>query len=66
MATLVSLIFLTGSLSAQAPAQDPFALQWQVHNHYRSAANPHYWKNRIPVPGYWQQDVHYRIRAVLN
>lgn len=33
---------------------------------YRSATNPHYWKNRPPYPGYWQQDVHYTIKAELN
>ncbi len=25
-----------------------------------------YWKNRIPQPGYWQQDVHYTIQAVID
>ena len=33
---------------------------------YRSATNPHYWKNRKPYEGYWQQDVHYSIKAELN
>src|SRR3974377_415686 len=33
---------------------------------YRSASNPHYWKNRPPFPGYWQQDVDYKIKAKLN
>lgn len=33
---------------------------------YRSATNPYYWKNRKPVEGYWQQDVHYSIKAELN
>lgn len=33
---------------------------------YRSATNPHYWKNRPPHPGYWQQDVHYTIKAEIN
>ena len=27
-------------------------------NTYRNADNPHYWKNRPPYEGYWQQDVH--------
>jgi aminopeptidase N len=35
-------------------------------NEYRSADNPLYWKNRPPFPGYWQQDVHYRINATIN
>ncbi len=33
---------------------------------YRSATNPLYWKNRKPYEGYWQQDVHYNIKAELN
>lgn len=33
---------------------------------YRSSSNPLYWKNRKPVEGYWQQDVHYNIRANLD
>ena len=33
---------------------------------YRSVTNPLYWKNRKPIEGYWQQDVHYNIKANLN
>jgi hypothetical protein len=33
---------------------------------YRSATNPLYWKNRKPYEGYWQQDVHYSIKAEIN
>ena len=33
---------------------------------YRSATNPMYWKNRKPYEGYWQQDVHYNLKATLN
>jgi hypothetical protein len=33
---------------------------------YRSTANPFYWKNRKPHDAYWQQDVHYKIRAKLD
>ncbi len=33
---------------------------------YRSSSNKHYWKNRKPYPGYWQQDVHYTIQADIN
>ena len=28
--------------------------------------NQYYWKNRKPVEGYWQQDVHYTINARIN
>jgi aminopeptidase N len=35
-------------------------------NTFRSPANPHYWKNKLPHPGYWQQDVHYEIEAKVN
>jgi hypothetical protein len=33
---------------------------------HRSATNPLYWKNRKPFEGYWQQDVHYNIKAEIN
>ncbi|RYZ49707.1 MAG: hypothetical protein EOP49_15680, partial [Sphingobacteriales bacterium] len=33
---------------------------------YRSTKNPYYWKNRKPDPGYWQQDVHYKIDARVD
>src|SRR5205085_5203347 len=33
---------------------------------YRNSDNPFYWKNRPPFPGYWQQDVHYTIKAELD
>jgi hypothetical protein len=33
---------------------------------YSSFDNPHYWKNKLPHPGYWQQDIHYSISAKLN
>jgi hypothetical protein len=32
---------------------------------YRSVSNPFYWKNKMPYAGYWQQDVHYQIKATL-
>ncbi|MBL7939552.1 MAG: M1 family metallopeptidase [Flavobacteriales bacterium] len=35
-------------------------------NTYRNADNPYYWKNRPPRPGYWQQDVHYVIKARMD
>ena len=36
------------------------------NNPYPSPNNPHYWKNKKPYEGYWQQDVHYTINAILN
>lgn len=35
-------------------------------NDYQSKQNSHYWKNRSPFAGYWQQDVHYTIDAHIN
>ncbi len=35
-------------------------------NDFQSANNPYYWKNRLPYPGYWQQDVHYIIDAEMD
>lgn len=52
-------------LLPQAAAAQPFD---PLHppNTYRNADNPYYWKNRPPREGYWQQDVHYRIKARLD
>ncbi len=33
---------------------------------FRGAENPYYWKNRPPYPGYWQQDLDYKMEARLN
>lgn len=33
---------------------------------YRSSTNPLYWKNKKPHAAYWQQDIHYNIKAELN
>ncbi len=38
----------------------------QNDNAYRSKENRHYWQNRKPFAGYWQQDVAYRIEADVN
>lgn len=35
-------------------------------NEFQSIQNPLYWKNKKPYPSYWQQDVHYKIQAILN
>ncbi|MFH1005845.1 MAG: M1 family metallopeptidase [Bacteroidota bacterium] len=36
-------------------------------NSYRSVSNPHYWKNHsLSSDGYWQQDVHYKIKANID
>lgn len=35
-------------------------------DNFRSAGNPHYWKNKKPFEGYWQQDVHYAIKASID
>jgi len=49
------LFLISGVLPAQTEYID-----------YRSATNPLYWKNRKPYEGYWQQDVHYNLKAELN
>ena len=35
-------------------------------NDFQLTSNPHYWKNKKPYEGYWQQDVYYQIKATLN
>lgn len=48
--------------TAQGQTYDPL----QAPNSYRSAQNPNYWKNKMPFAGYWQQDVHYSIKARID
>ena len=43
-----------------------FSLSLAFTQTYRSSSNPYYWKNKKPFEGYWQQDVHYKIRASIN
>ncbi len=35
-------------------------------NNFQSKQNPLYWNNRKQFEGYWQQDVHYKMKATLN
>jgi len=56
------LLWLLFPFLAAAQPYDPL----RPPDTYRNADNPYYWKNRPPYPGYWQQDVHYRITARLD
>ena len=50
-------------------ASDLFAQAFDANrppNEYRSKGNPLYWKNKMPVAGYWQQDVYYKIDATID
>jgi hypothetical protein len=56
-------------LIASASLMPAFAQQFDaLHppNTFRQADNPYYWKNQLPYPGYWQQDVQYEIHARLD
>lgn len=33
---------------------------------YSHPDNPNYWRNKLPIEGYWQQDVAYEIKAEIN
>lgn len=58
-----SLLMIPFLLSGQGiPEDKTYAERFD----YRSSDNPWYWKNKLPFPGYWQQDVHYVINAVVN
>ena len=35
-------------------------------NTYQNDDNPNYWKNKMPHKGYWQQDIHYIIKAKID
>ncbi|MFT3886305.1 MAG: M1 family metallopeptidase [Flavobacteriales bacterium] len=62
MRNLSVLLVLLFAATATAQRFDPL----HPPDTYRDADNPYYWKNRPPYEGYWQQDVHYRIKARLD
>ncbi len=55
--SVLTAILLVISLNTSAQIND---------NVYRNTNNPLYWQNRLPEPGYWQQDVHYDIHARID
>lgn len=56
------LLFAFTAISLHAQVLD-----WGMNNEYRGSENAElYWKNRKPRENYWQQDVHYQIRAELD
>ncbi len=57
-----ALLTLLVLISCAAFAQQPTAELSQ----YQSNTNKFYWKNRTPNPGYWQQDVHYKMNVVVD
>ena len=58
------LLFLLLSIPIFVFGQD--SIPYHKANTYRSQNNPYYWKNRMPYPGYWQQDVYYNIKAKID
>ena len=61
---IFALLLLTTHYSVFTIAQSYDANH--APNEYRSKSNPLYWKNRMPFAGYWQQDVYYKIDAVIH
>jgi hypothetical protein len=57
MRLYLSFLFLCFACSSFAQLHD---------NDYRNSDNKYYWKNRIPDAAYWQQDVHYKIDALMH
>ncbi|MCB0790359.1 MAG: M1 family peptidase [Flavobacteriales bacterium] len=62
MRTFLITLLLATPLLLLAQHYDPL----HSPDTYRDPGNPYYWGNRPPAPGYWQQDVHYRITARLD
>ena len=60
-AKLLCILMFFGFL---AQAQSPFN-PLSTPNTYRQSDNPNYWQNKAPA-GYWQQDVHYSIKANID
>lgn len=59
------LLLLAALVACLAATAQPFNDRLPP-NTYRNADNPHYWRNRPPHPGYWQQDVHHLIKARVD
>jgi len=67
IAFLLFLAFGSQAAIAHNPGASQILVQTDFPNNpYPSPNNPHYWKNKKPYEGYWQQDVHYTINAILN
>ncbi len=62
MRLIYLLLFITLFVPATAQQYDAT----RPPNTYRNGDNPYYWKNKLPHPGYWQQDVHYDIKANVD
>jgi hypothetical protein len=67
---LLRILTLPILLALFAPATHaqtaPATPNTTTNNAFQNPSNPHYWKNKKPYEGYWQQDVHYTINAILN
>jgi hypothetical protein len=61
MSIRFTLLLCTVMFAAQAQ-YDPLL----PPNTFASRENPNYWKNKKPHAAYWQQDVHYTIKATLH
>jgi hypothetical protein len=59
MTRIFSLLFSLGIFSS-------IYCQAQPANNFATPSNNLYWKNRKPFEGYWQQDVHYKIKAEVD
>ncbi len=53
LSLFISLLFVSSFLISQTTA-------------YRAVENEHYWQNRTHNSDYWQQDVHYTIKAEID
>ena len=60
-AYLFFILLAFSFISYSQSKHDPFS----TPNTYRQADNPNYWKNKAPA-GYWQQDIHYTIKANID
>ncbi|MBA3648366.1 MAG: M1 family metallopeptidase [Chitinophagales bacterium] len=58
---LIAIFLLT---AMQGGAQ--YSKTDSLKNNLCNGDNQLYWKNRLPFPGYWQQDVYYEIDADIN
>lgn len=62
MQKYILLLFIVLVTFVNAQDYNPNALP----NTFQHAENPYYWKNKKPFADYWQQDVYYKIDAVID
>ena len=72
IATFINSTFSIAQDSLITPKDTNTTIEQETYNPlappntYQNTDNPNYWKNKRPHAAYWQQDVHYTIKAKID